>query len=97
MDEEGGGAIDADVDEVLVVHSIWAPWENASAFAMHRTGRNAAGRVVEIIEVCTDVGGELGGVDVPIDYFRVGVAKGASEACSFGVVQGRTVVGVKGG
>ena len=94
--EEGRRAIDADVDKVLVVHPVWASWETGIAFVVQRTGGNTAGRVIEVIEVCTDISGELGGVDVPIDDFRVGVAKGTSEARSFGVVESRAVVRMKG-
>ena len=57
---------------------------------------DAAGGVVEVVEVCADVGGELGGGDVPVDHLGVGIAKGASRARGLGVVEGGAVVGVEG-
>ena len=59
--------------------------------------RDAAGGVVEVVEVCADVGGELSGGYVPVDYFGVGVAKGASRARCLGIVECGAVVGVEGG
>ena len=62
----------------------------------HALCRNATGGVVEVIEICADIGGELGCCDVPVNYFRVGVTKRAGRAGSLRVIKDGAVVGVKG-
>ena len=78
VDEEGGvgkgGFVDADVGEVLVVGGGVALAGGGSGAVGGAFGE-AAGGVVEGVEFGADVGGKLGGVNVPVDDFRVGVAE----------------------
>lgn len=97
VDEEGGGAIDADVDVILVLQCVGVQRCTAIITSwVQRARGDAAGGVVEVVEFCADIGGKLGGIDAPVDDFGVGVTESTSRARGFGVVQGAIIVGVEG-
>ncbi len=78
VDEEGGGAIDADVDVILVLHCVWVQRCTAITSSVQRARGDAASGVVEFVEVCADICGKLGGIKAPVDYFGVGITKSTS-------------------
>ena len=57
---------------------------------------DTAGWIIEFIERRSGVGGELCGVDAPVDDFRVGVSERTSRSRGGGCVERAHVVGVEG-
>lgn len=68
----------------------------AGGFGRGATGEVAFG-VVELVECCADVGGELRGGDVPVDEFGVGVSEWTGGASGEGGVEDSGGGGVEGG
>ena len=77
----------ADVDKILVGCCVCSAGccavFVAGTLLEQRACRYAAVRVVERVEIRTNVGGELGRVYAPVDDFGVGVSEGAggSDRC----------------
>ena len=98
---EGGGVRidvlwDADVDVVLMLCGVGIWRCLVVSLVEEGSCRDAAGWVVEFVESRSGVGGELAGVDAPVDDFRVGVSKGTSPSRGGGCVESAHAVGVEG-
>ncbi len=91
------GAVDFDVDEVLMAHGICGAGGGGGGRVERTAAGEAAFGVVKLVECCAGVGGELRGGDAPVDEFGVGVSKWAGRASGEGGVEDSGGVGVEGG
>ena len=96
---KGGGACllwDSDVDVVFVFRGIGIRRCRVVPLGEKGSCRDTAGWVVKIVECGSSVGGELGGVDAPVDDFWVRVSERTSRSCGGGRVECAHAVGVEG-
>ena len=87
---------DSDVDVVFVFRGIGI--RRCSIVSLDEKGscRDTARWVVKFVECGSSVGGELGGVDAPVDDFRVRVSERTSRSRGGGRVERAHAVGVEG-
>lgn len=87
---------DADIDVVFIPRDIRIRHRRAVSFVEKGPCRDSVGWIVQLIERCSGIGGELRGIDAPIDDFRVRVSESTSRSRGGGRVESAHAVGMEG-
>ena len=94
--DEAGLLWDPDVDVVFILRDIRIRRRRTVSLVEDGSCRDTAGWIVEFFDRRSGVGGELGGVDAPVDDFRVRVSEMTSRSSGGGRVECTHVVGMEG-
>ena len=95
--EEQGLLWDPDINVVFIHRDIRIRRHGiVSSIVGKGSRRDTAGWVIQFIDLCSGIRGELGGVEAPVDDFRVCVSERPSRSSGSGRVECTHAVGMEG-